>query len=206
MTDHSFELGMQRLIKVYGMQAYPPERKMMILKLVKDLSCEDWVEVVSEIIGSQRYAPMADKIREIAQPWIDRLNASIAARHRATLAQRRVEGLTCRYCDDSGLITAFKKESGYEMSFRCPDADCQGAKVNCNKFDVPWAARFEADYVPVFSFSNQFKLFEQANQDWIKARDERLNPKKCGENFEQVVDGIMFGSIEPDLTQDEGGF
>jgi hypothetical protein len=204
VTDYNFELGMQRLTKVYGLQAYPAERKMMILKAVKDLSDEAWVEVVSEIIGSHRYAPMADKIAEIARPWVDRLNASRAASHAAALSERRASGLTCRYCDDSGLITAFKKESGCEVSFRCPDADCQGAKVNCNRFDVPWSARFENDYVPVFTLTNHFKAFEQANQEWIKARDERLSPKKCGEDFEKVVDAIIFGSVEPELSEEEG--
>lgn len=179
MTEFEFQMGIDRLKSVYGEKAYPKERTEIIFTKVYLIKSAQWNHVVATLIASARYAPMLEDILKAARGFIEEANKGEEARRRLILEQRKAEGKTCRHCDDSGLISAYKRETSYSFSFRCPDEQCIAAQLNCNKHDVRWSEDYAATYLPVFASDKHTDHFERASPNFIKERDERIaaNPK-----------------------------
>lgn len=204
MTEYGFQNGMRRLAGIYGEQAYPAERKMIIGKKLRPITDEDWAEIVTEIIGSQKYAPMADKVAEIARPWLDKRYAEINAGRKVELDRRRSAGTTCKYCDDAGLIFAFKRDAGYEFVFRCPDRACIGAEYNCNTRDVIWTDDWLSEYLPQFNCDEFKNHFERANPNWIKLREAKIAVSEgrfSSENYQKLCRELRGGKVKLEVVE-----
>lgn len=124
MTEHGFFAGMFRLEKVYGEKAYPGERKDIISRKLNMLDDNEWSDVVTEMIGSSKFAPMVDELLEAAKPIIQQKRFNQTEMLKAQIEKRRDQNKTCHVCDDSGALMAVKKDTNLSYAFRCPEYAC----------------------------------------------------------------------------------
>lgn len=122
MDKDFFQTQITRLAGTYGKQHYGPDRVFIIWQEIKDFS-DGWFEkVVSEIIATQRVAPLVDYFRNEASWERDRTCAVDKLKHK----QEAEEFFKSSYSDDerSWMIKTILKRMGGGVS------DSEWAKFN----------------------------------------------------------------------------
>jgi len=104
MTEYVFKIQMGRLFGVYGEKSYPSARLDVIWRKVKDCDGDEFSNYIDRLIGTERYAPLADKFEEFAR----------------SAKQSTSQEIKCKTCEDSGKVLALRLEDETKFAFRCP--------------------------------------------------------------------------------------
>lgn len=153
MTHECFTANIGRLERSFPNSRMPQERKLLIQKAMKSLSDQDFSAVVDEIIANEASMPTLKLFHKYATSYLLAAQSRERKRQEAWIAERRCSGQTCPYCDDVGLITAYRRGTKAQgFSFRCPDGECVAAKLRCSSRDVRWDDATHAnEYVACFA-------------------------------------------------------
>lgn len=148
MTEASFGRGMHRLKQVFGAKLYPPEREVVIARAMRVLTDQDFEDLVTDLIGTCRNAPLLDDFKKHGKSMLDMRYKELEQRNVRELEERRERGDYCRWCNDFGRVSALhkRKPRATSYSFRCPDVGCIAAKIKCATREVRWSDRFEGDF------------------------------------------------------------
>lgn len=105
---------MDRLKSTYGVKSYPDERVEVVFREVGSLPSHELELIVTELIGTNRHAPMLDDIRKQA--------ADVKKRYgdkRELSFLQTNEGDGCKWCDKKGFILAQSVALGSNFVFSC---------------------------------------------------------------------------------------
>lgn len=100
MSAAHFQGQMERLVRVFGKNAYPPERAQIIWREVSNLSNEWFTKIADEFIGNCKYAPLMPEFREEIGKERERLYSIEKKQH----TQEAKEAMSMYSGEDIGTI------------------------------------------------------------------------------------------------------
>jgi hypothetical protein len=164
MTHECFTVNLGRIERSYPNSRMPQERKLLIQKAMRSLSDEAFGLVIDEVIANEASMPTLKTLQKYAEEYIRAAERAEQKRQEAWLSGRRLQGSACRYCDDVGLVSAYRRGiSAQSFAFRCPDPECIAAKQRCNPRDIRWDTTIHsAEYEPCFFHDRPFAKSELA--------------------------------------------
>ena len=117
MIEQKFASQINRLVETFGKAPYGNERVKLVWMGIRDLP-DDWFErTVTEMISSQRQAPLVPDFIEAARTERFKAHEQIKKTHTNPLG----DAIRCTYCKDTGCFVCVKpgaEDLGY-WAFRC---------------------------------------------------------------------------------------
>jgi len=117
MTEGLFKVQIKRLIQTFGDKAYPEPRVALLWDKVKFYNGTDFDKFISSCIMDCKFAPIGKEFNEFAQEQSKKIDEF----KKEERLSRIMEGKTCGYCGDEGLILVTKKEDGSKWAFGCDE-------------------------------------------------------------------------------------
>lgn len=127
MTRHGFELGIQKLIDVYGAKPFHLARTRIVAQKLAILTDADFDDVCEEIIANRNQPPTLEHFMEVSQKLRDLRNMEWKQKAEAELLLLPI----CPHCRNSGyenLTHETWEGRKYDFAYGCRD-NCTATKL-----------------------------------------------------------------------------
>jgi hypothetical protein len=122
MSYQTFLAQMSRITAHWGDKTYPSERTEKIWQSIRGIGERDFSDIIENFLAESLKPPMRSDFRMAAEPYLER--AYRLQRDRINLQLQGRPG--CRWCGNSGLISAQKRNVPFtcgDFVFRCDFCD-----------------------------------------------------------------------------------
>ncbi len=133
MTKYRFELEMKRLVDVFGVKSYPPERMKALWEIIKDSSDDRFEKWVNLQISDSKFAPLGENFREFAEQ-----DRKILSFFKGT-EENQSKCNTCK--DGAGFVVVTNKTNNCVYAFAC---DCELAPTGIPKWRYANQSEYKA--------------------------------------------------------------
>lgn len=143
MQSGEFNEQINRLKTTYGDKNYPDERITAIWNETRNLDFYEFENVITRIIGAERYAPMVDKIKEYISGY-QKLNYE----QQKMRMEEEMALNPCKRCGGTGFVIASHRNiPSSDFAFRC---SCKAAEFYVSKKIPLWSNSYLQNYQPKY--------------------------------------------------------
>lgn len=146
MELNQFERHVAKLKSVYGERIYPDERVDTLWGSFKEMGSEEFEKLISHIINTYQRPPMPTEIKTISYVVNREFYEERKRKYQERISSGEVD--PCRYCENSGLLTAtwIHSETTNGFSFRCSFCNSQ-ERIKTSKIIPLWGSSFKKNYL-----------------------------------------------------------